>query len=131
MILMLSKEHGKTILVSSDLLSEIEQIADSMIIIDKGKKIVEGKVSELINPSTVQLEIVALNNKDALNALANTSWASGLIFSSDDKIVIGVKKESIPDLFKYLVEQNVQLINLRSMNTLESYFLSITSGHAV
>ena len=34
---------NKTLLISSHLLSEVELIADSMIIIDKGEKIVEGK----------------------------------------------------------------------------------------
>ena len=43
LILHLSREMKKTILVSSHLLSEMELIADSMLIIDKGKKIVEGK----------------------------------------------------------------------------------------
>ena len=38
----LSYEHGKTVLVSSHLLSEIELIANRILIIHKGKKIVEG-----------------------------------------------------------------------------------------
>jgi ABC-type multidrug transport system ATPase subunit len=54
LILMLSKERKKTVLVSSHLLSEIEQIADSMLIINKGRKIVEGKVNELLNPNNVR-----------------------------------------------------------------------------
>ncbi|MEY2812226.1 MAG: hypothetical protein RI991_1221, partial [Bacteroidota bacterium] len=57
LILYLSKERKKTVLVSSHLLSEIEQVADSMLIINKGKKIVEGKVNELLNPNHVRLEI--------------------------------------------------------------------------
>ena len=43
LILHLSKDLGKTLLISSHLLSEMELIADSMLIIDKGKKVVEGK----------------------------------------------------------------------------------------
>jgi ABC-type multidrug transport system ATPase subunit len=131
LILMLSKEQGKTVLVSSHLLSEIEQIADSMIIIDKGKKIVEGKVAELVNPSSIQLEIVALNSKDAELVIKDSRWASGLIQATEERLLIDVRKESIPELFKFLVEKDIQLINLRSTNTLESYFLSITKGHAV
>src|SRR6185503_12863000 len=46
LILHLSKEEGKTVFVSSHLLSEIELIAYSMLIIDKGKKMAEGKVSD-------------------------------------------------------------------------------------
>ena len=38
LILLLSREQGKTVLVSSHLLSEIEQVATRLIIIDKGCK---------------------------------------------------------------------------------------------
>ena len=38
----LSKDHGKTVFISSHLLSEMEQVADSLLIIHKGKKIAEG-----------------------------------------------------------------------------------------
>ena len=126
LILMLSKEQGKTLLVSSHLLSEVEQIADSMIIIDKGKKMVEGKVSELINPEKVQVEIVSLDNNAAKEVVLASQWASGLIEASLEKILLETKKELIPDLFKFLVEQGILLVSIRSTNTLESYFLSIT-----
>jgi ABC-type multidrug transport system ATPase subunit len=126
LILMLSKEQGKTLLVSSHLLSEVEQIADSMIIIDKGKKMVEGKVSELINPEKVQVEIISLDNNAAKEVVLASQWAGGLIEASLEKILVETKKELIPDLFKFLVEQGILLISIRSTNTLESYFLSIT-----
>jgi ABC-type multidrug transport system ATPase subunit len=126
LILMLSREQGKTLLVSSHLLSEVEQIADSMIIIDKGKKMVEGKVSELINPEKVQVEIISLDNNAAKEVVLASQWAGGLIEASLEKILLETKKELIPDLFKFLVQQGVLLISIRSTNTLESYFLSIT-----
>jgi ABC-type multidrug transport system ATPase subunit len=126
LILMLSREQGKTLLVSSHLLSEVEQIADSMIIIDKGKKMVEGKVSELINPEKVQVEIISLDNNAAKEVILESQWAAGLIEASMEKILLETKKELIPDLFKLLVEQGVLLASIRSTNTLESYFLSIT-----
>ena len=48
LILQLSKEQGKTIIVSSHLLSEMEMIADQVLIIDKGKKIVEASMETLV-----------------------------------------------------------------------------------
>src|SRR5436190_10244737 len=48
LILHLGRDLKKTVMVSSHLLSEIEQIADRLLIIDNGKKIVEGKMSELM-----------------------------------------------------------------------------------
>ncbi len=131
LILMLSKDQGKTVLVSSHLLSEVEQIADSMIIIDRGKKIIEGKVSELINPFSVQLEIISLDNVAAKEAIMHSAWSSGITYASTEKILINLNKDMIPALFKFLVEQNIQLINIKTTNTLESYFLSITNDHAV
>ncbi len=131
LILMLSKDQGKTVLVSSHLLSEVEQIADSMIIIDRGKKIIEGKVSELINPFSVQLEIISLDNVAAKEVIMHSAWSSGITYASTEKILINLNKDMIPALFKFLVEQNIQLINIKTTNTLESYFLSITNDHAV
>jgi ABC-type multidrug transport system ATPase subunit len=131
LILMLSKDQGKTVLVSSHLLSEVEQIADSMIIINRGKKIIEGKVSELINPFSVQLEIISLDNVAAKEAMMHSAWSSGITHACSEKILINLNKDMIPALFKFLVEQNIQLINIKTTNTLESYFLSITNGHAV
>lgn len=131
LILMLSKEQNKTLLVSSHLLSEIEQIADSMVIIDKGKKIVEGKVSELLNPGKVQMEIITLDNISAKQLIASSAWAGGLKISSNEKILVETEKSAVPSLSRFLVENGVELIGIRSANTLEAYFLSLTSEHAV
>jgi ABC-2 type transport system ATP-binding protein len=51
LIISLSRDHGKTVLVSSHLLSEMEQMATRMIIIDRGEKVVEGEMKELLDPS--------------------------------------------------------------------------------
>jgi ABC-type multidrug transport system ATPase subunit len=131
LILMLSKEQNKTFLVSSHLLSEIEQIADSMVIIDKGKKIVEGKVSELLNPGKVQMEIITLDNISAKQIIASSVWADGLKYSTSEKILVETEKSAVPNLTRFLIENGVELISLRSANTLEAYFLSLTSEHAV
>ena len=107
LILMLSKEQNKTLLVSSHLLSEIEQIADSMVIIDKGKKVVEGKVSELLNPGKVQMEIITLDNISAKQLIASSSWAGGLKISSNEKILVETEKSAVPNLTRFLVENGV------------------------
>lgn len=47
LILYLSQDLRKTVLVSSHLLHEIQQIASNVLIIDQGKKIIEGTTAEL------------------------------------------------------------------------------------
>lgn len=57
LILQLSKEQGKTIIVSSHLLSEMEMIADQVLIIDKGKKIAEASMESLLKQAaTLELQ---------------------------------------------------------------------------
>jgi ABC-type multidrug transport system ATPase subunit len=131
LILMLSREKKKTVVVSSHLLSEVEQIADSMLIINRGKKIVEGKVGELLNPGKVQLEIETLDNFSAKEILMASFWSSSLVDTTKDCVLIDAERSMIPELSKYLVEQGVGLVGIKSVNSLEAYFLSLTSEHAV
>ena len=131
LILMLSRDKKKTVVVSSHLLSEVEQIADSMLNINKGKKIVEGRVTDLLNPGKVQLEIETLNNEEAKLILGASTWSDSLKGNSIEKLIIEVNRANIQDLTKYLVDHGVGLIGIKSVNSLEAYFLSLTSEHAV
>jgi ABC-type multidrug transport system ATPase subunit len=131
LILMLSKERKKTVLVSSHLLSEIEQIADSMLIINKGRKIVEGKVNELLNPNNVRLEIVVDDHLLAKKIIESTRWSKGLKHAPDGKIIVETEAAAVGQLNKLLVDNKLNVSSLRSMNSLEAYFLSLTSGNEV
>ena len=131
LILMLSRDLKKTVVVSSHLLSEVEQIADSMLIINKGKKIVEGRVTDLLSPGKVQLEIETLNNEEAKLILRSSTWSDSLKGTSKEKLIIEVNRANIQALTKYLVDHGVGLIGIKSVNSLEAYFLSLTSEHAV
>lgn len=131
LILYLSKERKKTVLVSSHLLSEIEQVADSMLIINRGKKIVEGRVNELLNPNHVRLEITVDDDQKAKQLIENTSWSKGLKHAPDGKLIVETEAQAVGHLNKLLVENNINVTSLRSMNSLEAYFLSLTTGNEV
>jgi ABC-type multidrug transport system ATPase subunit len=131
LILYLSKERKKTVLVSSHLLSEIEQVADSMLIINRGKKIVEGRVNELLNPNHVRLEITVDDDQKAKQLIENTSWSKGLKHAPDGKLIVETEAQAVGQLNKLLVENNINVTSLRSMNSLEAYFLSLTTGNEV
>lgn len=131
LILYLSKERKKTVLVSSHLLSEIEQVADSMLIINKGKKIVEGRVNELLNPNHVRLEITVDDDQKAKQLIEDTSWSKGLKHAPDGKLIVETEAQAVGQLNKLLVDNNINVTSLRSMNSLEAYFLSLTTGNEV
>jgi len=101
------------------------------LIINKGKKIVEGRVTDLLNPGKVQLEIETLNNEEAKLILRSSTWSDSLKGNSIEKLIIEVNRANIQDLTKYLVDHGVGLIGIKSVNSLEAYFLSLTSEHAL
>ncbi|MEI7471888.1 MAG: ABC transporter ATP-binding protein [Chitinophagaceae bacterium] len=126
LILQLSKEKGKTILVSSHLLSEIELIANRIIIIDKGKKIVEGYSAELLDPAKTIVQIETTDNKVAIEQLALSKWKEQIV-SSPNGIRLQMNKNAIPDLVKDAVEMNINILAIQPRHSLEDYFLSLTT----
>jgi ABC-type multidrug transport system ATPase subunit len=126
MITHLSKDLGKTLLVSSHLLSEMEMIADSMIIINKGKKVVEGKVSELLNPAKQLVELIVSDTDKAISYIQKSVWAQYLKSHTGSVIRFETEKKKISDLNKDLVQQGIAVESLRPVHSLEDYFLSQT-----
>lgn len=129
LILRLSREMGKTVLISSHLLSEIELIANRMIIIHKGKKMVEGNVAALLDPAHTLIEIDTLDNAATKQLLLQSKWATFL--QKKMQLQLMMNKKEVPQLINELVIMGVQILSVNSSHSLENYFLSLTtqSGH--
>ncbi len=131
LILHLSKNENKTIFVSSHLLNEMEIIADSMLIIDKGKKIVEGKVSELLNPKETNVEIETVNIEESKKQIQNSVWARHFDRILDGKIIMKMESDKIPQLIRDVSQMNIDIISVQRKHSLEDYFLSLTAHQHV
>ncbi|MGG9971153.1 ABC transporter ATP-binding protein [Ferruginibacter sp. SUN002] len=125
LILRLSREMGKTVVVSSHLLSEIELIANRMIIIDKGKKIVEGNVAELLDPAHSLIQIETTNNAAAKEKLQQTQWS--VFLQSNNALQLKMHKDKVPALTFDLVQMGIEVLSINSSHSLENYFLSLTT----
>ncbi len=128
LILRLSKDENKTIFLSSHILSEIELVANRMIIINKGKKIVEGEVSNLLNSNKVKVTVEVENIVTVKNILETTKWLNQIESISANKINFNLEQNEIPLLNKFLVENGIMVSALVPVRSLEDYFLNITSG---
>ena len=128
LIIRLSKEENKTIFLSSHILSEIEIVANRMIIINKGSKIVEGEVSELLNSSTLKVTFEVEDTAAVIKILEGTRWNRIIESMSEKKFVISIEQNAISVLNKYLVENGVMVNAIIPVRSLEDYFLTITSG---
>ncbi len=127
LIIRLSKEENKTIFLSSHILSEIELVANRMIIINKGSKIVEGEVSKLLNLNTLKVTVEVDNPAQAVKVLENTIWYKSIESITENKFSVNLEQKDIPALNKYLVEKDVNVNALIPVRSLEDYFLSITA----
>lgn len=128
LILHLSRDRNKTVLVSSHLLTEIEQVATRLIIIDKGKKLVEGAAADLFDPAQTLVSLDTLNNQQAMEQLANGPWAGALQPQRDGQIYLKLHRNQVPQLHAYLVQAGIPVLALQPRHSLEDYFLQVTSG---
>ncbi|MEN9299904.1 MAG: hypothetical protein RLZZ429_2217, partial [Bacteroidota bacterium] len=124
----LSKDLNKTVLVSSHLLNEIEQIATRVLIIDKGKKLVEGSAAELFDPAQTLIEVETLDNESAFHKLEQSKWQQALQARRSSTILIKLHRDHIPDLHRELVALDIQVLSLQPKHSLEDFFLQVTSG---
>lgn len=131
LILHLSRERGKTILVSSHLLTEIEQTATRMIIIHRGKKMVEGRVNELLAPAETVTEVLLEGADEALqSALRVSAWAEHTEYTSSYKLLFKMHPSRVPELAAWLVAAGARIRQIRSAHSLETFFLSLTDDTA-
>jgi ABC-type multidrug transport system ATPase subunit len=127
LILRLRDEQNKTVLLSSHNLAEIELICNRMVIINKGRSIVEGKVSDLMNGENLILRLEANPLATAKSVLS--SWKSDLVWENvgDSCVQFPIEKTEIPVLTKLLVENNIEIYSLEAKRTLEDYFIKIVN----
>jgi ABC-type multidrug transport system ATPase subunit len=129
LIMHLSRHLKKTVMVSSHLLNEMEQIATRMLIIDKGKKITEGTVDELFDPAKTIVEVEVNDPKAAAEIINNGTWAAGLQQVNNNHLLFQIHKNQLAQLNKDLSGMNISVIAFKPVNSLEKYFLSLTSSN--
>lgn len=128
LILHLSREMKKTVFVSSHLLTEIEQVATRVLIIDKGKKVIEGSAQQMFDPAQTIVEVDTLNNESALALLQQSQWQAALQPRRSHTIILKINRTNIPQLHTWLVQQGIQVLSVQPRHSLEDLFLQVTSG---
>lgn len=125
----LASNHGKTILVSSHLLSEIERIATHVGIINKGKLLFQGTIAELHDLSKPTLEIETTDVVGASALLTDHGYV--LIGSESKKLSLLYKSaEESANINAILVNNGYQVSSIYPVRKdLEHLFLDITKNN--
>jgi ABC-type multidrug transport system ATPase subunit len=123
----LSGERVITVFLSSHLLSEIEQTATSMAIINAGKLIVQGNVHDLLNTGNNHVKVDARPVELATEIIKRLQFVTG-VKQEDRFLEISMPLEQTGALNGALIAGGVDVHALIPQRSLEEYFLSITEG---
>ncbi|HED36642.1 MAG TPA: ABC transporter ATP-binding protein [Ignavibacteria bacterium] len=125
LIIHLSKDNNKTIFLSSHILHEVELVANRMIIINKGSKIVEGNVKDLLNSKSLKVTVEVNDTEKSKQILSGTLWSDKLVSIEKNKMIFKLEDLEIARLNRYFVQNNIAVNALIPARSLEEYFLNI------
>lgn len=128
LIIHLSRNENKTIFLSSHILREVELIATRMIIINKGTTRVEGTVEELLQSDKVNVTFEVDNISKASDVIKFSQWNENFIKKEKNQLVFEMPQQEIPELNKFLIENNIAVSAVVPVRSLEDYFLKITEA---
>jgi len=123
LILRINKEMQITVIISSHILSEIEKIANRMVVINNGEKILEGNVRELMSKELLK---VSLKSSDTVRLSEFLKSENIEIEVRNDDIIALINEESIPNVIRKITQKNIPISEVKQMRTLEELFLGLT-----
>jgi len=126
MIVRLNSEMGKTLIVSSHILREMELISNRMIVISKGKVVVEGEVRKLLESDTQQLTLITTDTSKALKLLLEKFPDFTFDRNLLDELHAELPTDVIPTINEALVNAGIGVKQLITRNNLEDFFLQNT-----
>lgn len=128
----LCKEKGITILISSHILTEIEQMADTIGIIHNGFLLDESNYQELQKKNRKYILLKVSSSSKAVCILEQNFAISDYEIEDDSTIKIFDMNHKVSELNKALIMNDIELISSHSCNeTLEDYFKKVTGGEGI
>ncbi len=127
LIIRLNRDFGKTVLLSSHILAEVELMANRMVIINKGKAVVEGGVRELLSSGLLKVTVTVENFQLLNKSLENSNFKNSLLSVEANQFVFEIHADSAPALHAFISESGAGLLSSVPVRSLEEYFISLTA----
>ena len=128
----LSVEHGKTVLISSHILSEISLLADDIGIIDKGVLLEESSMIELEKRNSKYILLQVSDIPKTMLILERRFHVKDYSVQDEQTVRIYDTTLNMGEINKILVMENITIFSSGIYNdTLEDYFKRITGGEGI
>ena len=116
---------GRTVLLSSHLLNEVEQVCDSVAILSKGRLIAQGNIKDLLHTQD-QIRLRTTDNDEAFQILSDLDWVQG-VKTRDGSLVVTAPVNRSWELTAVLSQSRVYVTEMRPITlSLEDYFMEVT-----
>ncbi len=130
-------KKGLTIILSSHVLTEVQEICSHVGIINRGKLIREESIEDIrkeIEKKSIKLllKVKKFSENDAKDLLKNNKIKNlnQKFNGKHEELIVELKEENIPWVTDYLVSKGIQIYSIEPQkNTLEEIFLKETGGH--
>jgi len=123
--------EGRTVVLSSHLLDEVQRTCDAVAIVDRGTVIRQGPISELLAGTTLVVRVECAEPERA-GPLVEAAGTGARVAIGTDGLEItlpaGTGRAVLAEISRVLVEGGIALYRFQPMQaTLESWFLQVTS----
>ncbi|MBD8006884.1 ABC transporter ATP-binding protein [Bacillus norwichensis] len=121
---MLNQEYGMTLLLSSHIIGEIEQIADTIGVIKDGKLMEEASMDSIKASNTEYIELVTSNQRKAAMVLHDKLGINNFKVVDDQTIRIYATEVPQSSISKTLILEDINIESIdKKRTTLEEYFI--------
>jgi ABC-2 type transport system ATP-binding protein len=123
--------EGRTVMLSSHLLDEVERTCDAVAIVDNGKIIRQGPIAELLAGASMEVQVECATPELAQTVLAATSLGAQVQLEATGlsiQLPTGTGRDAIAEINRLLVSSGIAVYRLQEIQvSLESWFLQVTS----
>jgi lantibiotic transport system ATP-binding protein len=119
----LAKERGITIIVSSHLLSEIDQMATYVGIISKGRLIFQDRIEELRRFASASVSFTTSSPEETFKHIVSYGIQA---YREEEKIMVEAEDEAIAQVISLLVRHGISIYRVEeNKKSLEDIFLDL------
>jgi ABC-type multidrug transport system ATPase subunit len=119
-------ENGTSVLLSSHLLNEVQQVCDRIAVLDKGRIVAQGRVDDLLNGQKPVVRLTVSDTEAAVRALESLAGVESVQASGDTLIVMSVTSQAV---MNHLLQNHIIPTEITAQkNDLESLLMVVTSA---
>jgi ABC-2 type transport system ATP-binding protein len=120
-------ENGTSVLLSSHLLNEVQQVCDRIAVLHRGRVVAQGRVDELLNRQKPAVRLTVHDAEAAVRAFESLPGVENVQASGNSLLVLGVDSQAV---MNHLLQHHIIPTEITAQKTdLESVFMDLTSAN--